>query len=171
MAGGMLSGRRLPRHAAVCFIVMLLAQFAVFYGTRPLLPLLPSHDLATALDRRIPFRPAWVVIYVLAFADWIVGILRILWADRLHAHRIAGAYVLAMLISCAVFLLYPGTMTRPEPAGDDLFSWIVRLIYRLDSPTNLCPSLHVLINYFCWRGTVGRREIPGWYKWFGSYVP
>ena len=42
----------------------------------------------------------------------------------------------------------------------------MRFLYWIDSPTNLCPSLHVMISYFCWRGTFGCRKIPGWYKAF-----
>ena len=42
----------------------------------------------------------------------------------------------------------------------------MRFLYRVDSPNNIFPSLHVLMSYYCWRFTLGCRGIPDWYKAF-----
>ena len=57
-------------------------------------------------------------------------------------------------------------MERPEITGGSFFDkWMV-FLYRVDAPVNLCPSLHVLITYFCWRETIRCTGIPWWYKLF-----
>ena len=147
-----------------CLAVMLLAQAGVYYVTRLLLANAPLHDLSTALDHRIPFVPVWVTVYFLAYAFWIVNAVWILSEGRERAYRITGAYVMAALLAGAMFLLYPGTIARPEVTGNGFFEAWVRLLYRIDEPNNLCPSMHVLASYFCWRGTWGCRRIPGWHK-------
>ena len=43
----------------------------------------------------------------------------------------------------------------------------MRWVYSVDAPKNLCPSMHVLATYFCWRGMWGQERIPGWIKWAG----
>ena len=145
---------------------MFALQMVVFYATRIPLAHMTLHDMTIPLDAEIPFRPEWVTVYLLAYVSWLVSALWILWESKSHGYRFACAYMLSLLLSGIVFLAYPGTMQRPEPVGEGLFMEGIRFVYRMDSPTNLCPSLHVLIIYFCWRGTMGCRKIPRWYQWF-----
>jgi hypothetical protein len=158
--------RRFPFYVWICLAAMFGMQMLVFSGTRVFLPLLTLHDMTIPLDHRIPFVPPWVIVYFLAFPSWIGSAVWILSESKPHAYRFAPSYMLALLLSCAVFLIYPGTMERPELTGGGFFTAWMRFLYWIDSPTNLCPSLHVMISYFCWRGTFGCRKIPGWYKAF-----
>ncbi len=150
----------------ICLGAMLLTQMLVYYATRLLLPGRTLNSLATALDGRIPFVPEWIVVYFLSYVSWLVSALWIISDSRAHGCRFAAAYVLSLLLAGAAFLAYPGTIQRPDPVGAGFFPAWVRLLYRIDPPTNLCPSLHVMLSYFCWRGTMGCRTIPGWYRWF-----
>lgn len=156
--------RHFPLYVWICVVAMLSVQMLVYCGTRLFLPYLTPHVLTTRLDDAIPFVQEWVVIYFLAFITWLVNALLILREGKRHAYRFACAYILALLISAAVFLLYPGTMARPVITGNGLFPAWMRFLYWIDSPTNLCPSLHVLISYYCWRGTFGCQSIPKWYQ-------
>ena len=138
----------------------------VFFGTRFLLEGFPAHNLETPLDGLIPFVPEWITVYFLAYLVWIVGALLIVSENKETGYRFAAAYAVALLISCAVFLIWPGTMTRPEVTGNGIFREMVRFLYRVDTPSNLCPSLHVWISYLCFRGTFGCRGIPRGWKGF-----
>ncbi len=158
---------RIPKQALLCYLAMTAVQFFVFYATRPILPHLSLHILTGPLDARIPLSPPWVVIYCLSFPYWVVSKLWICAGERKQALRFSAAYILAMLLSCAVFLLWPGTMERPEITGKGFFDWWLGLVYRFDSPTNLCPSLHVLATYMLSRGAGESRHMPKWYAVFG----
>ena len=151
-----------------CFAAMLLAQVGVYYITRLLLAHAAHHDLTTSLDRMIPFIPAWVTVYFLAFVSWIVNGFLILRESREHALEFTRSYVIAMLLTGVVFLLYPGVIEWPEVTGNSFFDRWVRFLYQHDEPNNLCPSMHVIASYFCWRGTLGCRRIPKWYQ-FASF--
>lgn len=157
---------RFPGYVWLCLGVMVTMQMLTFYATRIPLAHMTLHDLATPLDRMIPLIPAWVTVYFLAYVSWLISAVWILSESRAYGFRFAAAYLLAMLFSGAVFLLYPGTMERPALVGSGFFVEWMRFLYRADAPTNLCPSLHVLISYFCWRGTMGCKRIPGWYRRF-----
>ena len=158
-----LQTRRIPRHVWSCMAVMLLGQLLAFYATRLLLPYLPQHSFETALDAAIPVRAEWIIIYYLTFVFWIASAVLILSESRAYARRMVQGYLIAMLVSGVIFLVWPTTLTRPVPPDTGLFNILLALLYQIDAPVNLCPSLHVLITYFCIRAAMGSRIVPRWY--------
>ena len=157
--------KRFPPYVWITIVIMFIIQLAAFTGVRVFLPYLEIHDLTSEMDQMIPFVKQWIIAYYLAFVAWFLGAVMNLAEDKTHGYRFAGAYILNLLISAVVFVAYPCTMVRPETTGTGLFDLWVRFTYWIDSPTNLMPSLHVSINYLCWRGTVGCQRIPKWFKW------
>ena len=166
-AVGALRQRLTPR-VWICLAAGLAAQGLVYYGTHLLLPYLPSYCPALPLDAMIPLVPEWIVIYSLAFASWAVSAVFILAGEARRAYRMTAAYILAMLLSGAIFLAWPCTMARPEIVGDGLFRNWLRGIYRVDAPVNLCPSLHVLASYILWRGLWGDPRASRAFKGFNG---
>ena len=158
-----LQTRRIPRHVWPHLAVMLLAQLLVFYPTRLLLPYLPAHRLETALDAVIPLRAEWIVIYYLTFVFWFASAVWLLSESKAYARRMVKGYLIAMLLSCVIFLVYPTTLTRPVPPDSGFFNVLLAQLYQIDDPVHLLPSLHVLITYFCLRAAMGSRIIPRWY--------
>ncbi len=143
---------------------MLSFQLLAYYATRLLLWHGPLRDLSIPLDAAIPFRPAWITVYALAYVTWLVNGLWIVSWEKEHAYRFAAAFAMSMVITAVIFVTFPVTMQRPQVVGDGLFEQLMRLLYRIDEPINLCPSLHVMVSYFCFRGTLGCRNILTWYK-------
>lgn len=164
-AGSKIKGL-LPPYAWGCLAAMVASQLFAFYITRLLLPHLPSYTLDLPLDAAIPLIPGWVIVYVLAFASWAVSGVVILRQGRRHAFRFAGAYVVAMLLSTVAFLAWPLRLEWPEVAGNGFCEKLLLMVYGADQPNNLCPSLHVLASYFCWRGLWGCPRVPAWFKAF-----
>ena len=156
----------LPVYGWVCFIFLALVQCLVFWATRFPLMYMQKLNLALPLDGRIPFRPGWISIYVLSFVSWAVTFLLLFRQKKAHVYRNSAAYLLTLLLTGAMFLLVPGTIDRPEVPGRDFFSFLTRFIYACDTPDNLCPSLHVVCSYYCWRAIFDTEGIPLWYRRF-----
>jgi len=104
--------------------------------------------LSTALDARIPFvaDTAWVYLSLFPTACLPLFVVR---CPRLF-RRTMAAYVAAMAASFVAFAVYPVASTglRADPAVLDVqrfAPWAVSLLYRLDPPYNLFPSLHLSI--------------------------
>ena len=157
--------RILPGYGWRCLLTLMALQLLVFDGTRIPLRFMERVDLSTPLDLLIPFRPEWIVIYVLSFLSWGVTFLILFRQEKEQVYRNSAAYFLTLLLTGAMFLLLPGTLVRPQVVGDDVFSRLTRLVYAADPPDNLCPSLHVICSYYCWRGLFGAKA-PKWYKGF-----
>lgn len=158
-----LQTRRIPRHVWPCLTIMLLTQLLIFYPTRLLLPYLPQHSFETALDAAIPLRAEWIVVYYLTFVFWLASAVMLLAESHAYARRMVKGYVIAMLVSCVIFMVWPTTLTRPVPPDTGVFNILLAQLYQMDDPVHLFPSLHVLITYFCIRAAMGSRIVPGWY--------
>ena len=156
----------LPGYSWPCLITLVLLQCGVFWATRPILARMELIDLASPLDGLIPFRPAWIVIYILSFASWFATFFLLFRQRKEHVYRNSAAYFLTLVLTGITFLLVPGTVQRPEVTGQGLFPWLVRFIYAADQPNNLCPSLHVICSYYCWRAMWDTEGIPLWYRRF-----
>ena len=162
--GGELIGNRDQFHFMLrCIVLALGSQLLAYYSTQ-LIPVAEAHVLTTRLDEAIRVAPAWLTVYFLVFFDWIACGIAILSEQQTRAKRFTLAYVLSMFAAALIFIFYPCTMDRPAVMGSDPFSILLRLLYRIDSPTNLFPSLHVLISYLCWRGTIGCEKLPKWFS-------
>lgn len=156
----------LPGYGWACLGLLLLTQAVVFYVTRIPLMSVERLNLATPLDGLIPLMPIWVVIYLLAFASWIVTFFLLFRQRKEHVYRNSAAYFLTLLLTGAMFLLVPGTIERPQVTGAGFFPWFTRLVYACDPPDNLCPSLHVVCSYYCWRALFDTEGVPRWYRRF-----
>lgn len=157
---------RFPLYFWICLAYLVIVDLLVFYGTRPFLANAQLHSMTTAWDRAIPFIPEWVTIYFLAYASWLITLIWVLCESKQHAYRLCGSFTIIAILSAGCFLAFPLTMQRPEITDPGFFNDWMRFLYRVDTPTNLCPSFHVVISYLCWRATMGCKKIPKWYQWF-----
>ena len=156
----------LPGYGWACLIFLILCQALVFYATRIPLQYMDKLNLTTSLDDRIPFRPAWISVYVLSFASWAITFFLLFRQRKEHVYRNSAAYLLTLLFAVTLFMAMPAEMERPQVPGNDFFSRLTRFVYFVDQPNNLCPSLHVVCSYYCWRALYDTEGIPLWYRRF-----
>lgn len=48
--------------------------------------------------------------------------------------------------------------------GQWTFCAAIRFLYKVDAPTNLFPSIHCLVSWFCFIGIAKDNTIPHWYR-------
>ena len=81
-----------------------------------------------------------------------------------YCTRVMGGEVIAKLFVGAIFLLFPTIMLRGEVTGSDAFSQAVALLYRIDPPTNLFPSIHCLESYICMKAALEMKDVDRRYR-------
>lgn len=128
------------------------------------------YDLSIPLDERVPFVPAFILVYFGCYLFWAVNYILIARQGREHAFRFFVADVMSRLVCLLFFLVLPSTVARPEVAGDGICSGLVRLLYDIDPSINLFPSIHCLVSWFCFIGIRSRKNIPLWYRAFSCIV-
>jgi membrane-associated phospholipid phosphatase len=100
------------------------------------------HAPEIALDRMIPVRPEWSVIYGSLFLAALLPAFVVHQQELLR--RTILAYLAMWLFSYACFLSFPTIGPRPsEVTGNGFFAWVLRVIYSSDVRYNCLPSLHV----------------------------
>lgn len=111
-------------------------------------------NMETLWDRQVPFVPNAIITYFLIFPFLATPLFLVRKYDDFVA--VLWAYFTLTLASVACFIAFPTTMTRPPlPKGE--IGGLFALMRWIDSPNNLCPSLHVssvvfvatINGYFC----------------------
>ena len=122
----------------------------------------PHFNLSLPGDKAIPFLPWTIVIYIGTFLFWYVMLVVISTGEAHERERLFSAYHLNAVISALFFIIIPTTNVRPELGGGGLWNWIMGIVYGVDTPENLFPSLHCSVAWLCWIGVRGRKDLPRW---------
>ncbi len=158
------SSRSFPRYALVPVAVALIINLLAFYGTRPLIADWQHHDISFWLDEKIPFLPVFISVYVLAYVQWLVGLILIAREGREFCYRYCMSYAVALTIAAIIFMAFPTSIDRPQVAGDGLWAWLTGLIFSADTPNNLFPSIHCLFSWLVFRSALSIKRVGKWYS-------
>ncbi len=158
----MLSGL-LPSSRLLGALFCVVLNGTVYWGAQWLTAGRDKLNMTTPLDELIPVVPTWVLVYVGAFLFWIAGY--VLLARGENWYTIMTGEVMAKLLCGVIFVALPTTNLRPT-LGTEPCDRLLGLIYALDAPTNLFPSIHCLESWICFAGLRGRRDVPRWYRVF-----
>ncbi|MFN2637761.1 MAG: phosphatase PAP2 family protein [Gemmatimonadaceae bacterium] len=101
------------------------------------------HSPALALDRVLPLRPTWALVYG-AFYLFLIALPVFVVRRDEHIRRTFLAYLAVWITAYVCFLTYPTIAPRPDKViGSGFATWGLRFLYEADPPYNCFPSLHV----------------------------
>ena len=103
------------------------------------------------MDAKIPFLPIFVIVYLGAFIQWILCYLHLADEDSDLTYRICSAHLVAIVVCLVCFLALPFAIERPEVENTGVLGFLVNMVYQIDPPNRIFPSLHCLVSYFCTR--------------------
>ena len=105
----------------------------------------PANLIHMNLDDKIPFCEFFIVPYLLWFAYISVVVLYFFFKDKQDYYRACTFLFTGMTVFLVVSTLWPnGHHLRPAVMPrDNIFSTMVAMLYKTDTPTNLWPSIHV----------------------------
>ncbi len=153
----------IPLYSFLPLALMVSVNLIAFYGTRLFTANAYHYDIALSVDGKIPFFTPAIVIYIASYIQWVVGYVAIARESREVCNRFIYGEIIAKVICAVIFLAFPTATVRPEVPDGGVFNWLTALIYSLDKPDNLFPSLHCLESYFCMRGAFYCRKTPKWF--------
>lgn len=156
----------IPQYGILALITCFAVNVLIYGGTQLITKNTHHYDLTTSWDRKVPFVKEWVVIYLVCFVFWIINYILIANEGKEHCYRFVSADLLSRIICGIFFIMLPTTNVRPIIYGNDFLSYMVKFVYGIDSATNLFPSIHCLVSWFCFIGIRKSKKIPLWYKVF-----
>jgi membrane-associated phospholipid phosphatase len=108
-----------------------------------------NHSAAIALDASIPFIDWMIVPYLCSGLFFIASFFKVRSLDGLRV--LSQRMLLATVVACLVFALYPLRFNMPRPAIEStLFSRLFEALWLFDQPYNQLPSLHVAYCLIFW---------------------
>lgn len=134
-----------PRFAHIKLLSGWFVYFALYFLTENLIPVEHCHVIHGFLDDMIPFCEVFVIIYVSWFL-FVAGSLAYTFFNDVESFKKIQLYIMiTQVVAMMCYILYPSVQDlRPEVfPRQNVFTWILGLIYAFDTPTGVCPSLHV----------------------------
>lgn len=105
----------------------------------------PKYYMFSRLDPYIPFIKEFVIPYLLWFSFIVITLVYLGLTSKYDFLKLCIFMFSGMTICLIIYGLFPnGQNLRPEIAGNDIFSNLVRLVYSNDTPTNSAPSIHAV---------------------------
>ncbi|MCQ2443643.1 MAG: phosphatase PAP2 family protein [Oscillospiraceae bacterium] len=147
----------------VCYSLVYLFSFFLLEQRHVRYSLLDS-----ALDDAIPFCEYFIIPYVLWFG--YIG-LTVAWFTLFcnsdgDYFRLSRSLALGGTVFLVISAVFPnGQSLRPWLGScDNLFQEAVRLLYRVDTPTNVFPSIHVFNSVVCCEAIVRQKQLRA-HRW------
>ncbi len=122
-----------------------LVYLALYFVTENLIPVSRCHVIHCALDDRIPFMEGFLVFYCYWYVLLVGSLAYFLLYDLRSFRRLQIYIMITQAVAMLAYILYPSIqLGRPEAfERDNLLTRLAAFIYAFDTPTGVCPSLHV----------------------------
>ena len=127
------------------FLLFGWAFYLIAFGlTERLIPAEQCHVIHCTLDDLIPFCEIFVVPYVLWYALIAGSLLYFLLYNTNNFRRLQIQFIITQVIAIFIYIAFPNRQElRPDFfPRENVFTWMVALLYSIDTNTGVCPSLH-----------------------------
>ena len=155
-----------PRFSHIRLLGGWLVYFALYFLTENLIPAERCHVIHCRLDDMIPFREGVVVFYVGWYLFVAGAVAYTLFYDVDRFKHLQTYIIVTQIAAMLCYIFYPSIQTvRPaEFPRQNVFTWVLGIIYAFDTPTGVCPSLHVAYSIAIVSVTLKEKALNGWVK-------
>ena len=106
------------------------------------------HMIHSLADDKIPFCPYFIIPYVLWYFFLIGTVIyfAVFCPSKKEYYQYLGTLGVGMTLFLLISYVYPnGQHLRPDlgSTGGGVFISVIRFLYKIDTPTNIFPSMHV----------------------------
>ena len=157
---------RNPRFSHLLLLLSWVWYLVMFFLTENLIPAERCVPVHIRLDDWIPFCEWFLIPYVLWYGLIVFSLGWFLIYDVDCFKRLQIYIMITQVCAMAVYILMPNRQDlRPEVLPRDNFlTRGVALLYRIDTNTGVCPSLHVAFSIGIASGWLRSRESALWWK-------
>ena len=123
------------------------------------------HEVHCFLDDMIPFNEIFVIPYLTWHPLIAITLIYTLINETDNFRNLMKFFILTFTVTMVIYLVYPTYLDlRPDSfERDNFLVSVVSFVYTVDTPTNVCPSLHIIgsmgLLFASW-DTRGRDSIP-----------
>lgn len=155
-----------PHFAHTKLLVGWLIYFAMYFLTENLIPPERCHVIHGFLDDVIPFQEGFVVFYV-GWFFLVAGSQAYTFFYDVKSFKKLQVYIMiTQAVAMLCYIVYPSVQDlRPAVfPRQNVFTWVLGIIYTFDTPTGVCPSLHVAYSLGIFSVALKDKDLSGWLK-------
>ncbi len=140
-----LSKLRTPEFYHLNFLFGWIGYFALYFLTERFIPVDECYVVHSSIDDLIPFNELFVIPYVLWYLLIVVSLLYFALYNPKSFKNLMIFIIITQISAMAIYIAFPNMQDlRPsEFSRDNVLVDLVKLLYTVDTNTNVCPSLHV----------------------------
>ena len=144
-----------PQFAHLKLLLGWVVYFLFYFLTENFIPVENCHVIHSALDDRIPFNEFFFIPYCFWYLLIVISLGYFALYDVENFRNLQTFIIITQVVAMTVYILYPSVQNlRPTGfARDNFFTWLANIVYTFDTPTGVCPSLHVAYSLgigSCW---------------------
>lgn len=155
-----------PQFSHLKLLLGWVGYFLLYFITENLIPAERCVPIHGALDDMIPFCEYFVIPYTLWYV-LVAGTLLIFALYDIPSFRMVSKYIIVtQVLAMTIYIIFPNRQDlRPaEFPRENVFTWVLSLIYSFDTSTNVCPSLHVAYSLGIASVWMKRKESKLWIR-------
>ena len=159
-----LSNLTTPAYRHLLLLLGWVGYFILYFLTENLIPAENCHPIHIRLDDVVPFCE-WFVIPYVSWYLLIVGSLLYFLLYNVDGFRKMQTYIIiTQIIAMVVYIVYPNRQDlRPEVLPrDNIATWMLSIIYSVDTNTGVFPSLHVGYSLGIASTWLREKSVPKW---------
>ncbi len=98
-----------------------------------------------ALDDLVPFSEVFVIPYLLWFGYVAATVIFLFFKNRRDYFKLCSFLMIGMTVFLIISTLFPNGhhLRLSAMPRENCFTWLVSMLWKADTPTNLWPSIHV----------------------------
>ncbi len=143
-----------------------LIYLIMYVVTERLIPESRCHVVHSVVDDMIPFNEYFAIFYVSWYAFMVYLLLDFMLYDIKSFVRAEKLIIGMQIIAVITYILWPSVQNlRPDHFEHENFcTFMMGILYKIDTPTGVCPSLHVGYTLAVLSGLLASKEAKLWKK-------
>ncbi len=134
-----------PKFQHLQYLAGWIVYFLLFFMTEALIPASECYVVHSRLDDLIPFCEYFLIPYFGWYFLIVGSLLYFMFYNTDSFKNMMKFIIVTQITAMVIYILFPNRQDlRPEVfPRDNIFTDGVKLLYSVDTNTNVCPSLHV----------------------------
>ena len=161
-----------PRFSHLKLLGGWIVYFILYFITENLIPVEKCHVVWCPLDDLIPFNEWFILAYTFWYLLIVISLVYFMLYDIESFKNLQKFIIITQLGAMLVYIIWPSVQNlRPtEFPRHNFLTWVIGLIYRFDTPTGVCPSLHVAYSIGIASTWMKYKPAPRTWRWFTVFA-
>lgn len=157
-----------PEYYHLLYLMGWVGYFALYFLTENLIPAENCFPVHSWLDDVIPFCEVFVIPYTFWYVLIVISLLYFVLYNPDSFKKLMTFIITTQIVAMIVYIFFPTRQDlRPEVfPRENIFTWVLSLIYTFDTNTGVCPSLHVAYSLGIASVWVKEHGVSRWWKAF-----